>query len=141
MGESSGWIPIEGLEAFRRVEAMCDSLWDIISTWRGLARDTLGAQLVRSADSVGANLVEGDGRYSYRDKLNHCYNARGPLVETRYWVNRAFARKLIDMDRCKDLFSLFDSVQHWINALISQRRQRLSQVRENEAIYHPGDEA
>lgn len=117
------------------LERLIDDVWRVASIWRGLARDTVGTQLVKAADSVGANLVEGDARYSFKDKLNYCYIARAPLAETRFWIRRAITRKLLAEDDGTAMFLTCDSLLHWINALISQRRQWLTQVREEDVSY------
>ncbi len=42
-------------------------IWFSVKKWDDFAKDTMGKQIVRSADSVGANIAEGHGRYSYQD--------------------------------------------------------------------------
>ena len=41
----------------------------------------MGDQFLRSADSVGANIAEGYGRYHYLDKVRFYHNARGSHLE------------------------------------------------------------
>jgi four helix bundle protein len=53
----------ETLRVYRAAERLSDAVWRIVGKWSGLAKDTLGQQLVRAADSIGANIAEGDGRY------------------------------------------------------------------------------
>jgi hypothetical protein len=53
--------PMEELAVFAWFEEVSDRVWEVVQGWRQLAQDTIGKQLIRSADSVGANLVEGDG--------------------------------------------------------------------------------
>jgi four helix bundle protein len=56
-------------------------------------------QIVRSADSVGANIAEGSGRYSYQD--NQCFVkiARGSLNETIHWLRLDGARNLLTQEQ------------------------------------------
>jgi four helix bundle protein len=35
---------------------------EIVSTWNWFAKDTLGKQLVKAADSIAGNIAEGSGR-------------------------------------------------------------------------------
>ncbi len=55
----------EKREVYRLSERLPDSVWDVVMGWDGFAKDTVGRQLVRAADSVGANIAEGTGRGSY----------------------------------------------------------------------------
>ena len=45
----------ENLEIYKLAEQLADEVWEIVLKWNVLARDTIGKQLVRAADSVGAN--------------------------------------------------------------------------------------
>jgi four helix bundle protein len=52
----------------------------------------VGKQLIRAADSVGANIAEGDGRGTYADNRRHVRIARGSLNETKHFLRRAYRR-------------------------------------------------
>ena len=57
--------------------------------------DTIGKQLVRSADSIAANISEGFGRYHFKDSKRFYYISRGSLFETKTWLEKSKNRKLI----------------------------------------------
>ncbi|MDB5301550.1 MAG: hypothetical protein JWO87_3213 [Phycisphaerales bacterium] len=50
------------LEEYRLSEKLADQAWGLVCEWNALARDIVGKQLVRAADSVGANIAEGTGQ-------------------------------------------------------------------------------
>ena len=52
----------ENLQIYKLSEKLSDQLWKIVVRWDALARDTVGKQLVRAVDSIGANIAEGSGR-------------------------------------------------------------------------------
>lgn len=71
------------------------SVWRIVNTWDFFNRDTIGKQLVRSADSVAANISEGFGRYHHKEVKQFGYYSRGSLYETETWLIKAHERNLI----------------------------------------------
>ena len=49
----------ESLRVYRLAESLADQIWSIVVKWNVFARDTVGKQLVRAVDSIGANIAEG----------------------------------------------------------------------------------
>jgi four helix bundle protein len=88
-------LKVEELDIYQMAEELADIVWNICIGWDYLAKDTIGKQLVRAADSISANLAEGHGRYHFKDRLNFCYYARGSLEETKTWLSKAERRGLI----------------------------------------------
>jgi four helix bundle protein len=109
----------ENLQVYQLSETLADELWGIVSRWRGLARDTMGKQLVRAADSVGANIAEGTGRGSQLDHRRFARVARGSLYETRHWLRRAYRRHLLTKDQVASLRATLDSLTRKLNAYLS----------------------
>ena len=57
----------ENLRVYQLSEKLADSIWRVAKGWDQLAKDTIGRQLIRAADSIGANIAEGTGRGSFQD--------------------------------------------------------------------------
>ena len=74
------------------------------------AKRTVGAQVVRSADSVGANSAEGTGRGSFKDNKRFVRYARGSLYETRHWLRRAHKRGLLTPEQSAALRPILDEL-------------------------------
>jgi len=91
-------MKLEELNVYRLSMKMAEKIWNIVIEWDYFAKDTIGKQLVKAADSVAANLSEGFGRYHYRDKTNFGYYSRGSLYETKTWLTKSFNRGLINND-------------------------------------------
>ena len=45
----------ENLRIYLLAEEIADHIWEIVFKWAYFAKDTIGKQLVNSADSIGAN--------------------------------------------------------------------------------------
>jgi four helix bundle protein len=57
----------ENLRVYQISESLANEIWEIVNGWDNFAKDTVGRQIVRSADSIGANIAEGEGRGSFQD--------------------------------------------------------------------------
>jgi four helix bundle protein len=109
---------LEDLEVYTLSEQFADEIWFIVIEWEYFAKDTLGKQLARSADSIGANIAEGFGRYHYKENKNFCYFSRGSLIETKGWLKKTKTRNLITPDRFQDLFQKLETIHIKLNAYI-----------------------
>jgi four helix bundle protein len=117
--KSMSFQPFEDLRVFQAAERLADLVWDIVSEWNGFAKDTVGKQLVRAADSVGANIAEGTGRGSHQENRRFIRIARGSLHETKYWLRRAYKRQLLTEDQTKTLKTLLEELAPSLNAYLN----------------------
>ncbi len=108
----------ENLRVYQLSEELADKIWDIVLGWDNFAKDTVGKQVVRSADSIGANLAEGEGRGSYQDNRRFIKIARGSLQETQHWLRRAFKRKLLTEGQIEQLKPLIAQLSPTLNAYL-----------------------
>lgn len=74
---------------------VADLLHAEVVQWPSFAKWTVGVQLVRAADSIGANIAEALGRWHPADKRRLLTIARGPLYETEHWIDCARTRRLL----------------------------------------------
>ena len=111
-------LKVEDLDIYQMAEDLADIVWNICIGWDYFAKDTIGKQLVRAADSISANLAEGHGRYHFKDRLNFCYYARGSLEETKTWILKAIRRNLIT-DQKTEINKIMEILPKKLNAYIS----------------------
>jgi four helix bundle protein len=108
----------ERLNVYRLSEQLADHVWEMVLKWQRFERDTVGKQLVRAADSIGANIAEGTGRGSYQDNRRFVRTARGSLNETQHFLRRAFRRKLMTDAQIKALKLIVDELAPRLNAYL-----------------------
>jgi len=121
------FVLFQDLDVYKLSEELADAIWEIVLKWDVLARDTVGKQLIRAADSIGANIAEGSGRASHNDNRRFIRIARGSLLETQHWLRRAFRRKLLITDQTAALQATMDKLPLKLNAYLkSIGRQRPS---------------
>jgi four helix bundle protein len=108
----------ETLRVYQLSETLADEVWDIVLNWKPFARQTVGRQVVRSADSIGANIAEGVGRGSYQDNRRFVRTARGSLNETKHWLRRAYRRGLLSAVQIEKLKGLLDNLSPQLNAYL-----------------------
>lgn len=108
----------ESLRVYRLSERLADEVWAIVLTWNVFARDTIGKQLVKSADSIGANIAEGTGRGTFVDNRRFVRMARGSLNETKHWLRRAYKRNLLKQKETNSLKVIIDELSPKLNAYL-----------------------
>jgi len=86
---------LEELEVYQLTMKLGERIWKVVAKWNYFAKDTIGKQLVRSADSISVNLGEGYGRFFYKENRQFCYYSRGSLYETRTWLTKSHNRGLL----------------------------------------------
>jgi four helix bundle protein len=108
----------ENLQIYKLSEKLSDHLWKIVVRWDIFARDTIGKQLVRAGDSVGANIAEGSGRGTDPEIRRFLRVARGSLYETQHWLRRAYRRKLLTDKQVNELLPLVKELTPKLNAYL-----------------------
>ncbi len=108
----------ENLRIYELSEILSDKIWEIALGWKPFARDTVGKQIVRAADSIGANIAEGSGRGSTQDNRRFMRMARGSLYETQHWLRRAFRRKLLTSRHVEDLKPIINELSPKLNSYL-----------------------
>jgi four helix bundle protein len=108
----------ENLNVYKLSEQIADGVWMVVSQWDAFSRDTIGRQMVRAADSIGANIAEGAGRGSFQDNRRFVRMARGSLHETRHWLRRAYCRGLLSKTQTEALRPILDELSPRLNAYL-----------------------
>ena len=106
------------LRLYKLSERLADEIWKAVNTWEPFAKNTIGQQIVRSADSVGANIAEGVGRGCYLDNKRFVKIARGSLYETQHWLRRAYTRNLLTVEQVNILTAIINDLAPQLNSYL-----------------------
>jgi len=109
----------ENLRVYQLSEQLADRVWEVVLGWDSFARETVGKQLVKAADSVGANIAEGTGRGTFVDNRRFVKIARGSLNETKHWLRRAFKRRLLSTKQINTVKPIIDELAPKLNAYLN----------------------
>ncbi len=108
----------ENLQIYQLSERLADQVWRVVIGWENLGRDTLGKQLVRAVDSVGANIAEGSGRGTEAELRRFLRISRGSLYETKHWLRCAYKRRLLSERQVAELLPIMEELAPKLNAYL-----------------------
>ncbi len=128
----------EDVKMLQDAEELADGVWQLVSQWDKFAKDTVAAQFVRAADSVGANIAESYGRFHYGEKIQFLYYARGSVFETKYWLNRALERKLISTEAHRIHATRLTNIAKQINGFAQHLKMRRYRGKSNSVLKEDG---
>jgi four helix bundle protein len=111
-------MELEELRVYEKSMDLGKKVWNIVKAWDHFEKDTIGKQLVRSVDSVAANLCEGFGRFHFKDSKNFYYYSRGSLYETKTWLTKARNRNLITEEEYNSFIVEINNLGETLNSYI-----------------------
>jgi four helix bundle protein len=120
----------EDLKILNSAEEVADSIWKLVVQWDEFAKDVVGKQMARSADSIGANIAESFGRFNFGEKLQFLYYSGGSFFETKYWLNRTQVRGLMTPNEVREYVDGLTALARQLNTFaISLKTVRAEQPR------------
>nr|WP_208492363.1 four helix bundle protein [aff. Roholtiella sp. LEGE 12411] len=106
------------MEVYQLAEKLANEIWHIVKGWDNFTQDTVGKQIVRSADSVCANIAEGRDKYNDQDNRRFVKISRGSLYETVSWLRLAYARQLLTTEQVNRFKPILDKLLPKLNAYL-----------------------
>ncbi len=70
------------LEVGKKARLLKNEIKELIETFPAEEKFRLSDQLIRSSRSIDTNIAEGHGRFTFKDQIHFCVQARGSLSET-----------------------------------------------------------
>ena len=112
------------LKVWQEADKLAHKVFDLTEKFPKTYLFDLTSQLRRAALSVPTNIAEGCASFHTKEFLQFLNIARRSLSETRYLLEFAFRRKLVEQDRLAELDALGESVAKMLNALIRSLRAK-----------------
>jgi four helix bundle protein len=119
-------MKLEDLEIYNKAMVIGEQVFQVTLGWDFFAKDTVGKQLVRSIDSVAANISEGFGRYHYKDRQRFNFYSRGSLYESKTWISKAHKRGLIDAKNYEEMITALNDLAVRLNNYISATAKQIN---------------
>ena len=123
--DNKKFLKLNDIEAYKIAFKLSNYVWDLVVKWDYFAKDTVGKQFVRAVDSISANIAEGFGRYTKKDKIKFYRYSFGSLYESLDWNEKANLRKLLDEEEYSNIFSELIKLPKAINSLILYTNKKL----------------
>ncbi|MBW1797749.1 MAG: four helix bundle protein [Deltaproteobacteria bacterium] len=109
---------VHELDVYKLSEDLSDLIWYAFDEWPQKVQRTVGYQIIRSSDSIAANLAEGYGRYTPADRKKFYLYSRGSFEETKAWLRKLIRRKIIKEDKIQICTTIIDELGPKLNAFI-----------------------
>jgi len=113
------YIKLFDLEVYKIAREISEVVWGIYGSLSWQEKKILGDQYIESADSIGANIAEGYGRFHYLDKIKFYYNARGSLFECQHWTELMEERNIGNPKLLNKLKELLNNQEVKLNNFIN----------------------
>jgi len=118
------YIPLGKLQTYLLSRSLSRLVWGTYKNTPKKLQWSIGDQIIRSGDSVGANIAEGYGRFHYRDRARFYYQARGSLIETQHWFSLLSEREIITHAAFDEAMALTKQVSVSLNQLITSIKDK-----------------
>lgn len=120
------YLQLNDISAYKISLNLSNYVWDIVKEWDHFSKSTVGNQWVRAVDSNSANIAEGFGRYSKKDKIKFYRYSFGSVKESLDWLQKAKVRNLLNVEQYQYILNELNKLPLEINNLIKFINERLT---------------
>jgi len=113
---------VHELDVYDLAERLADMIWEDFEIWSDKVQKTIGHQIIRSSDSIAANIAEGYGRDTPLDRKKFYRYSRGSFEETKAWLRKLFRRKIVSPQRQTEYTEIINELGPKLNAFINKTK-------------------
>lgn len=119
------YLTLENISSYQKSFDLSNEIWKVVIKWDYFAKDTVGKQFVKATDSISANIAEGFGRYSKKDKVKFYRISLASLEESCDWLRKSSVRELIAENEKVVFLERFTDIKKEIFHLIKFTNEKL----------------
>ncbi len=116
----------EQLDAWKRAMDLIQEVYSVTREFPSDERFGLTSQIRKAANSIAANIAEGFGRYTYKDKANKYVIARGECTEVEAFLFIAVRLKFCEQNDIQLARLLVQQTGQILSGLIRSTRNSQS---------------
>ncbi len=120
------YLELNNVSSYKMAFGLSNYTWAVVVRWDYFAKDTVGKQFVRAVDSISANIAEGFGRYTKKDKIKFYRYSYGSIKESLDWNEKARVRKLSQAKEYEYILRELKKLPREINTLIKYTDEKLT---------------
>lgn len=123
---SKTYLMLNDIKAYRISFRLSNYVWKLVVVWDYFSKKTVGDQFVRAVDSVSANIAEGFGRYSKKDKVKFYRYSYGSVKESLDWNEKSKVRSLLTVEQYNHIFTELQMLPKELHNLINFTNTKLT---------------
>jgi four helix bundle protein len=123
--KETGYQDFPELETWQMARALKIEIYNLIKKFPLAEKYLLTSQIIRSVRSINSNIAEGRGRYTYREQLHFCIQARGSLSETLNYLFDALDCRYVSEEEIKYYSGKIEILGKLLNGYISFLRNKI----------------
>ena len=113
------------LDVWKKARELKKEIEQLVKTFPPEEKYRLSDQIIRSVRSINGNISEGHGRFTYKDQLHFCIQARGSLSETLNHLIDAFDNGYISLEQLQYFKLKTNEVGRLLNGYINYLRRNI----------------
>ncbi len=113
------------LEVWKKARGLKNEISELTKAFPSEEKFRLTDQIIRSSRSINSNIAEGHGRFTYKDQLHFCIQARGSLSETYNHLIDALDCNYLTQEQLNYFKNKIDEVERLLNGYIAFLRKNL----------------
>jgi len=126
MKEQLAYQDFTELEVWKQARNYKNEIYALVKQFPQEEKYRLTDQLIRASRSIGANIAEGHGRYTYKEQLRFCIQARGSLSETYNHILDSLDCRLITNEAFEVFYNDYKRLSKLLNGYIAYLRKAIN---------------